>query len=248
MTKTKADIEAIERYLSDVDQYLVGYGIDPRERLDYIDEAADTLLQTSGDRPDDAFGPAEEYAANLASALGVSRSATWWRLAALFVGTWLVALCFGGLTIQYLPLPPGGLDYPFWVNPFSDIPTAFAFTFSAWALLTPSGTRVSGVGRGVKERFVRLIVATGLLLGAVVLYFNLVVRNNGLEFEPASLRVMLPVLVAGLVAGLVLIWRSRWLQTALVLLTTARARPDSSLTYNPFRRPTVRVWRTPPAP
>lgn len=241
MTKNKADIEAIEHYLSDVDQYLVSYGVDPRQRLDFIDEAADTLLQAPDSRPVDAFGPAEDYASNLASALGVSRHENWRRLLTLFVGTWLAALCLTSLAVQYLPLPSEGFDAPFWFHPFSDVPTAFAVTFGAWAVLTPSGARASGAGRGQAERFVRIVAGVAVALIVMVVFFNLVARDDSLIVEPASLGVMLPVLMVGLVAGLGLIWRSRWPQTAFALLSTSKTRPDSSLTYNMFSHPTVRV-------
>lgn len=249
MTKTAAEIKTIEYYLSDVDQYLLSAGVDPRERLDYIDEAADTLLQPGADEPEEEFGPAQDYAAALAQAIGVGPSRAWRRLAAVFVGTWLTSVCLGGLTVQYLPPPPEGLDRPFWIDPLGDIPTAVSFTFAAWLLMTPSAVRATGAGRGTAERVLRSIALLLLVIVAVVVWFAVVVERANLALEPASLRTMLPILLIGLPVGLVLIWRSRMVQTMFALLTAANTRPGSTLRYSPVSYPSVRVFqRNPPPP
>lgn len=240
--RTKAEIQVIELYLSDVDQYLVSRGVDPRERLGYIGEAADALLQPTAGSPIEEFGQPKNYARELALALGVTRRRAWWRLLALFAGTWVVAMCLTSLLVHYLPFGQDRLDGPLLVAPFLHVPTALAVTFAAWSVMTPSGVRAAGAGRSVKERIARIAGLTIGLIVALVGWFNLVVRTTDLEFELASSPVILPVLGLGVVAGLALIWQSRCLHTVIALMATSRQRHDSNIIYHPLALPSVKVF------
>ncbi len=241
-------LRSTEIYLTNLDDHLLARGVDPRVRLDYVEQVADTVMTTGSD-PEEEFGSAEDYATALSESLGAARRRPWTRVVAAGLGFLLLEQGLSGLGTYRRRSQWGLLDRPEeLLLPMSVVPLVLVL-LSAWIMLSPAGVRLVSVrlnrlpGRG------QVAVAAALLVPLVA-----VIAIGPYAIELPSTRAMLPAFVVAAIAGPAFLWWSGLPQLFWSVMRTG-ARRDSSMSYNPFGAPKVKLntrnqsqTRTQPSP
>ncbi len=228
------DLRTIEIYLSELHDHLYNYGVHRNRRMEHVEQAADSLLE-SGAAPEDELGPSLAYAAQLAHADGapLARRHPWYRAAAAMIGVPLVFVA--GMSLLFVPVN--------WHDPiqvYADsavIFVAIGCSF-AYGLLRPR--RHTGAGLAGRHRWLAVVLSIPGIIAITRLL-------GDVAWEGPTAWKMAPVLGLATALGAALVWYSGWLQVAAVSALRF-SRRESSLSYDANRRPAIEVYRRQPPP
>lgn len=235
MTNTDQQ-RAIEFYLTDLDDYLLAYGLNPRTRLEHIEQTADALL-TSGADPMDEFGPPADYAEQLTSELGITQSSPWRRILAVAGGHLLLQEGFLVALLGIASLRAAdGSDLAYYWNPGTLVSPLF-LGVAAWAMLSRHGVRWLAATTNRWPTAAKL--ATVPVLIVVTFAAFAVMLGRGAVEIPLTLTTTILALITAC-AGIILVWRTGFWQLIWATLTS-RTRPGSNMSYRPLGTPKVRI-------
>lgn len=235
--RTEQDFRSISVYLSSLDDSLMAEGIDPKVRLDHVEEVADMVL-TSGVDPEDEFGSAQVYAERLATSLQVKRRQPWLRALMWGLGFYFVQVGLLGIDTLQRRWRWDLLDVPFEV-PLVGLWMSAIVGLSFWVTVSPIGVRFNHrVYRlpVVGQVAVLLLAIVGMVGGAVIGW------NFGLD-SLLTVAISWPlaiVLAISAVIGLAMCWWSGAPRFFWALITS-NSRSRSFISYNPFAFQRVKV-------